>query len=301
MQATIRTSNLDEMKKTELNSMISEIQNIINSINKDVSSGLQGQATFKILIGSIRNVLKAIKPIITQKSIDNNHAFSGIFYAVIVVFLFSVLMASWLLINERNQKSHMQNVWENNFLVLLNNTFMKGNNSVSPIFSSSFNATFHQIYNYVLKKMQYGQMFQETIPFPTILIDSNLQVRWFNQSLIGEWQLENFIRDRESLSWEHFSQLTNMSANDPVIDVIKNQHAGIFKLQVKPIESDRAVPYQMYVTPYQIAEEKLCLLFFYPLLSLEETIEMQTQSVVSPVRNTLLALIANNYNREYSQ
>jgi hypothetical protein len=301
MQATIRTSNLDEVRKIELNNLLSEIQSSVVNLQKDVESGIQGQTAFKTLSFRIKEVLAAMKPLIAEKTIESTMSFNGNFYWMVSLFLLSIALGIWLLLNEKNNKSQLQSQWENNFLMLSNDAFIKGINPNMSNFSSNFNSTFHQIYNFILKKMQYGQMFQETIPFPTILIDSNLQVRWFNQSLISEWHLENFIRDRESLSWEHFSQLTNMSANDPVIDVIKNQHAGIFKLQVKPIEGEKAVPYQMYVTPYQIGDEKLCLLFFYPLLSLEETIEMQTQSVVGPVRNTLMALLDNKYNEEYSE
>jgi len=300
MQATIRTANLDDAKKLELNNALNEIQTAITGLQKDASAGIQGQAVIKTLLGKTKNAINSIRPLVIQNTLKNNVVFNGIFYAMIAIFIFSVVLGTWMLLCERHAKSKMKTQWENDFLILINEAFVKGNNFNSTAFSLNFNSTFNQIYNFILKKMQYGQMFQDTIPFPTILIDSNLQVRWFNQSLIAEWQLENFIKDRESLSWEHFSQLTNMSANDPVIDVIKNQHAGIFKLQVKPIESEKAVPYQMYVTPYQVGEEKLCLLFFYPLLSLEETIEMQTQSVVVPVRNTLTAMIDNKYDLQFS-
>lgn len=299
MQATIRNANIDEAKKLEINNLLNEMQVLIVDLQKDTTKRVQGQAIVKNLWTKTKDVLTLVRPLIVQSGIHNSANFNGIFYAFIVIFVFSIALSLWMLISEKNAKSKNKNKLENNFLILLNDAFVKGSHVSSHAFSANFNSTFSQIYNFVLKKMQYGQMFQDTIPFPTILIDSNLQVRWFNQSLIAEWHLEDFIRDRESLSWEHFSQLTNMSANDPVMDVIKNQHAGIFKLQVKPVESEKAVPYQMYVTPYQIGEEKLCLLFFYPLLSLEETIEMQTQSVVGPVRNTLMAMIDNTYNDDF--
>lgn len=301
MQATIRTANIDDQQKTEANNHISELSAIITDLQVDLKKGQQSQAIIKNLNNKINALLIAAKPIVVSTASNSGYALHDIFYAFVIVFLLSIILGSWLLISETRAISKSKKTWESNFLVLMNESFVKSDSVTSNSFSKSFQSTFGQIHNYIQKKMQYGQMFQDTIPFPTILIDANLQVRWFNQSLVGEWQLEDFIRERESLSWEHFSQLTNMSTSDPVMDVIRNRHAGIFKLQVKPLNSDTPVPYQMYVTPYQIGEEKLCLLFFYPLLSLEETIEMQTQSVVGPVRSTLNAMLDNRYDSKFAE
>lgn len=299
MQATIRTANITEDKKNDANNRLGELSTIVAELQKDTKNNLQTHQTFKNLLSKVQNVFTVAKPFIAQSNSASSYTFHSIFYFLIFLFVLSVILGSWMLANEYTAKKKISKVLENNFLSIMNDSFVKSNNLTSNAFSQNFQSTFAQLHNYIQKKMQYGQMFQDTIPFPTILIDANLQVRWFNQSLISEWQIEDFIRERESLSWEHFSQLTNMSTNDPVMDVIRNQHAGIFKLQVKPLNSDAAVPYQMYVTPYQIGEEKLCLLFFYPLLSLEETIEMQTQSVVGPVRSTLLAIVEDRFDENF--
>lgn len=301
MQATVRTANIDEAAKTETSAKMNDLLTIIADLQIDIKKSQQTQLIARNLFNKVKSVLLIAKPIIVQSNVTNGKVFHGLFFAFISIFLTSAILGLWILINELSTKQKNKKTFENNFLVLLNESFVKGDVISTNKFSTGFQSTFFQIHNFIQKKMHYGQMFQDTIPFPTILIDSNLQVRWFNQSLVSEWHLEDFIRERESLSWEHFSQLTNMSTSDPVMDVIRNRHAGIFKLQVKPLNSENAVPYQMYVTPYQIGEEKLCLLFFYPLLSLEETIDMQTQAIVGPVRNTLNAMLEKRYDSKFME
>jgi ribosomal protein S20 len=301
MQATIRTANIEEQLKVDANNRINELNTLTVDLQSDIKKTLQSQMVSKNLASKVKSLLVVAKPLVVNSANNNGLTFHGLFYGFIVIFLLSIFLGAWLVISETKAASTLKARWENDFLMLMNESFVKGDKTSANSFTKNFNTTFFQIHNYIQKKMQYGQMFQDTIPFPTILIDSNLQVRWFNQSLVSEWQLEDFIRDRESLSWEHFSQLTNMSSTDPVMDVIRNRHAGIFKLQVKPQESDLAVPYQMYVTPYQIGDEKLCLMFFYPLLSLEETIEMQTQSVIGPVRATLEAMLEDRFDSKFAE
>lgn len=301
MQTTVKTSNLSQELKDECNLKIQELSNTINQVMNLSKNKLGFDDSLDNSWKYFKKFLESAKVNVLKNSMKDGSSFNLLFFMILTLIVFTSLLSAWAIFEEQKSKKNARKYWEVKFTELLNKVFMKdGQATADQTFSNSFSSAVDQIHDYVRRKMNYGQMFQDTIPFPTVLLDSNLQVRWFNESLVQEWNLEDFIKQRESLTWEHFAQLTNMSSTDPIIDVIKNQHAGIFKLQVKPLSIEsKSVPYQMYVTPYQIGSERLCLLFFYPLLSLEETIEMQTQSVIAPVKRTLLAILNENYDQDF--
>lgn len=301
MLTTVKTSNLSPELKNEAFLKIQGLSYSINQLAGEAKGKVSAEEALRNSWGYFGKFLDNAKNNALKNSMKDSSSFNLLFFMFLTLLVFTSLMSTWAIIEDSKTKKNARRFWESRFTELLNKVFMKDEQSADTnLFSKTFTSAIDQIHDFVQRKMNYGQMFQDTIPFPTLLIDSNLQVRWFNESMVQEWNLEEFVRQRESLTWEHFSQLTNMSSTDPVIDVIKNQHAGIFKLQVKPLTVEsRPVPYQMYVTPYQIGAERLCLLFFYPLLSLEETIEMQTQSIIGPIKRTLNVMLADEYSNSF--
>ncbi len=167
------------------------------------------------------------------------------------------------------------------------------NEKMSPEFKSELK----RLREYIHKRMSFGTVFQEAVPFSSILLDSNLNMVWANNLFYEHWSFEN-KRD-ESISWDYLQQFTNLGDDDPVLMALREGIAGIYQIQIKDRKNEDVSPYEMYVSPVEYAGQKRIMIFFYPLRSLEETLSNQTQAIVSPVRKTLEALTNNTYNSEF--
>jgi len=241
---------------------------------------------------------------ISEKSFKSDQFIENPLYGGGIVFIllqfFSLL---YLFVNNKKEKHLLHIQKEKDTLRLIESTFIKQDriNSGSSNFSGEFKIALEHMQEYVFKRMSYGHMFQETIPFPTLLLDYDLQVKWFNKPFSEQWNLAELLSNRDSLNWELLSKATNLNTMAPIFDAMENQHAGIYQIQVKRFGQEENLPFQMYISPYTMDEQKYCLLFFYPLLTMEETISMQTRAIIGPVTRTIQSIIDEKYDYEFEQ
>ncbi len=146
---------------------------------------------------------------------------------------------------------------------------------------------------YIHKRMSFGTVFQEAMPFSSMLLDSNLNLVWANGHFYESWNLEE--KKDESLTWDSLQRYTNLGENDPILEAINHDIAGIYQIQVKPENKEEAAPFEMYVSPVKYAGQKRLMVIFYPLRNLEDTLTNQTRSLVGPVSRTLEALTNNAF------
>ncbi len=156
--------------------------------------------------------------------------------------------------------------------------------------SEYFSREFERCREYFHKRISFGTVFQEAVPFSSVLLDSNLNVSWANDLFYEHWNLGETHREGSSISWDYLQQYTNLGEDDPVLMAHNQGIAGIYQIQVKDPKTHESLPYEMYVSPVEYSKQKRIMIFFYPLRSLEETIANQTKAIVGPVRRTLDAL-----------
>jgi hypothetical protein len=161
-------------------------------------------------------------------------------------------------------------------------------------------ADFIKLRDYVHKRMSFGTIFQEATPFSSLLLDSNLNVVWSNELFSDTWRIE--VRGTDTpISWDYLQQFTNLGENDPVQAALQEGIAGIFQIQVRHGEGEDTLPYEMYVSPVDHAEQRRIMIFFYPLRSVEETLSNQTRAIVGPVSRTLDALVSDGFSNEFKE
>ena len=131
--------------------------------------------------------------------------------------------------------------------------------------SSKTQNEIHKAHEFLQKRMRFGQVFEATLPFSAILLDSNLKVIWGNDNFFQDWGLSN--QDYQThLGWDSLRQLTNLGQTDPILDASKNGMAGIFQIQVNLAEKAQPLPYEMYVHPVDSDDERNIMVYFYPCL-----------------------------------
>lgn len=168
-------------------------------------------------------------------------------------------------------------------------------------FTSSFFEEFDKFRLYVHNRMNFGMIFQETVPFSAILLDSNLKLIWANKLFYESWDMEAHKDQSENLSWDFLQRFTNLGENDPVLEALNGGIAGIYQIQVKTGLTEEVIPYEMYVSPIKHIGETRIMIFFYPLRSLEETLQNQTKSLVGPIVRTLDKLISDEFDLEFQE
>lgn len=161
--------------------------------------------------------------------------------------------------------------------------------------SEDFKREFERCREYYHKRVSFGTVFQEAVPFSSVLLDSNLNVSWANDLFYEHWNLTETHREGSSTSWDYLQQYTNLGEDDPVLMAHNQGIAGIYQIQVKNPKTSECLPYEMYVSPVEYSGQKRIMIFFYPLRSLEETMSNQTKAIVGPIRRTLEAFSCQSF------
>ena len=165
-------------------------------------------------------------------------------------------------------------------------------------FSSKFREDFLKTREYIHKRMSFGSVFQDALPFSSLLLDSNLNVVWANSLFYEQWGLNTSHKREENITWDFLQRYTNLGEDDPVLMAAKNNLAGIYQIQVSNKQGE-TLPFEMYVSPVEYAAQKRIMILFYPLRGLEETLGHQTKALVGPIVRTLEALSTNSFSSEF--
>ncbi|WP_372652468.1 hypothetical protein [Halobacteriovorax sp.] len=160
---------------------------------------------------------------------------------------------------------------------------------------------FDKYREYIHKRMSFGSIFQDAMPFSSLLLDSNLNLVWANGLFYEHWGLSDYKKNEESVTWDFLQRFTNLGENDPVISAVKDDVAGIYNIQVKTKKDEESLPFEMYVSPVEYANQRRIMISFYPLRSIEETLSNQSKSLVGPVARTLEALTSGSFNQEFKE
>ncbi|MEX0799416.1 MAG: hypothetical protein WD025_08220 [Bacteriovoracaceae bacterium] len=165
------------------------------------------------------------------------------------------------------------------------------------LFSEDFQEFAQRTSEYVNKRMSFGAIFQDALPFSSLMLDKNLKVEWANKQFCSDWEMSEDEAGKDYMSWDYLSKLTNLGHDDPVLEALKNDVAGIYQIQIRPNEDAETRPYEMFVSPVKYNHQKKIMLFFYPLLSMRETIKDQAVSIVNPIDKTLRLMLEDRFER----
>jgi hypothetical protein len=167
--------------------------------------------------------------------------------------------------------------------------------------SDRFNSELQQCKDYIHKRMSYGAVFQEAMPFSSILLDSNLNILWANKHFYEQWDLTDLADKGENITWDYLQRFTNLGETDPVATAVKDRSSGTFQIQVRTKQNQDSVSYEMYVSPVEYGGQNRLMVVFYPLRTVEESIHKLTRSLVGPVVRTLDSLNTGQFNKDFRE
>jgi hypothetical protein len=297
MAKVTETSYLSGPEKSEVISRISNLEIETNMIKKYVAEKAFFSGVIKSYSINMKTWIKKISPDLSYQKLQIEQmgryyimGLFGILGLVSTIFFSSFMFGKW---QRKGAQSDLEKFVEN-FVTsgLIDNQPQELNN-----FSKHFKNFTDHTAEYIDKRMSYGSIFQEALPLSSIMLDKNLKVTWANKQFCESWELAEDEINKDYLSWDYLSKLTNIGENDPILEALKHNIAGIYQIQVKATEDAEVSPYEMFVSPVKYNSETKIMLFFYPLMSLQETITDQARSIVNPVEKTLNQIVNGQFNK----
>lgn len=234
---------------------------------------------------------------ISLKKIEFETKSKYLFYSLIgLIFLMILFLAADLYLTKFFKKND-QNILEKSIL----ESIREGIISNRPLsgYSEEFTKELETARDYVHKKISFGSIVFDSLPFATLFLDSNLSVIWGNSIFYQVFGLEK--DKKEMMTWDYVQRFTNLGENDPIHLALKNDLAGIYQVQVKKGQKEEANSFEMYVQPTIYQNQKRILLFLYPLKDLQESLANQVKSIVGPVVRTIDAMIGNQFDENFKK
>ncbi len=167
--------------------------------------------------------------------------------------------------------------------------------------SPEFLNEIEKFHSYVHKRMSFGSIFQEAMPFGSLLLDSNLNMIWANSEFYNNWGIEEQVGTISDITWNYLQKFTNLGEEDPVILAHNQGLAGIYQIQVKTEKDSESCPYEMYVSPVEYSGQTRIMVMFYPLRSIEDSIQAQTKAIIGPVTRTLDSLAKGTFDESFKE
>lgn len=243
--------------------------------------------TYKEFASGYSTWFKLVEPEIAYKKIQFEKSSQTVFYSLIAVF--SGLVASVIMGFVIYNFSAKYSAGKTEKLVI--DTIKDG---LLPIeskqianFSQEFKLEFDKYREYAHKRMAFGSIFQDAVPFATILLDSNLNMVWGNSHFYEQWQLQNFKEDEESLTWDFLQRFTNLEDNSSILSALRMSTSGSYKIQVKSNTMAAALPYEMYVSPVEYSNQKRIMVIFYPRAEAQQDLVDQKIAITTTIMRAL--------------
>lgn len=284
-----QTAKLSEDIKSAIINRIKTIRSEVINLDNYVNEHKNFARVYKDFHQSYTTWFKLVEPEIALKKIQFEKSSQGIWYGLVGGL--AVLLASMVLgviIYNYSVKNGSKSS-EKIILDTIKDGLIPVESKTVDKFSNSFNTEFDKYREYVHKRMAFGSIFQETMPFASVLLDSNLNLIWGNSHFYEQWKLESFKDESDSLSWDFLQRFTNLANNSMMLNALRMNHPGIYKIQVKTNAMTSALPYEMHISPVDFASQKRIMIIFYPLKELETQLEAERNAVLQPLSETIKA------------
>ena len=234
-----------------------------------------------------------------KKIYFNNSSHTLIISLIFLVILMAFAIVSGVIIYRKNSlKSKIDT--ENLILNVTRKAIISPEMKLSKGFNESFVKEVKKLRKYVHNRLDFSTIFQESLPFSSILLDSDLKLIWANPLFYYQWNLNEDKTDRP-LNWDHIKELTSLENDEPILLALNENVAGIYQMKIKGDKKNQPTSLEMFVSPSFSNNIKRIMIFFYPLKPMEENVAEQVQAFASPVVQCLDALSMEKFNAEFQE
>ncbi|MBC7714158.1 MAG: hypothetical protein H7177_12515 [Rhizobacter sp.] len=241
---------------------------------------------YKEFAGAYTLWFKAVEPEIAFKKIQFEKNSQSVFYSLLAVFagLVASVVMGFVIYNFSTKRSSGKT--EKLVIDTIKDGLLPVESKQIANFSQEFVLEFEKYREYAHKRMAFGSIFQEAVPFATILLDSNLNMVWGNSHFYEQWQLQNF-KDEDTLTWDFLQRFTNLEDNSSILSALRMSTPGAYKIQVKSNTMATMMPYEMYVSPVEYSNQKRIMIIFYPMVEAHQNLIAQKSAITAPLMQAI--------------
>jgi mRNA-degrading endonuclease YafQ of YafQ-DinJ toxin-antitoxin module len=226
---------------------------------------------------------KFVEPEIALKKIQFEKSSQTILYSLIIVFAsFAMSIALGFVIYNWSGKRASQKT-EKLILDSIKDGLIPIETKRTDRLSSEFEAELDKYHDYVHKRMSFGSIFQEAMPFASILLDSNLNLVWGNAHFYEQWKLQNFNEEGGDLTWDFLQRFTDLEDNSSVLSALRMSTSGVYNIQVRNGTGSNPIPFEMHVSPVEYSSQKRIMIIFYPTSEVQSKISAQRSAIINPM------------------
>lgn len=281
------SSGLPADIKLAIVNRIKTLKNEAANLNVYVESHTKFNRLYKDFSASYAAWFKLVEPEIALKKIQFEKSSQTVFYSLIAVFagMIASIVLGFAIYNFSAKRASGKT--EKLVIDTIKDGLLPVESKQIAEFSPEFKLEFDKYRDYAHKRMAFGSIFQEAVPFATILLDSNLNMVWGNSHFYEEWKLENFKEDEDSLTWDFLQRFTNLEDNSSILSALRMSTSGSYKIQVKSNTMAKAMPYEMYVSPVEYSNQRRIMIIFYPMVEAELGLAAQKEAITAPLMKAL--------------
>lgn len=301
MLSIIDSSLIDELQKKTVRDRIESINFELSILEKYVQDVQKFYVVYTKMQNDFNNWKIEAGGILEKEKIEiQNRNRQFVSYLFLFLILSFVLNGVGFFIYGKTKKQ-LQKRGDRSILDTIQNIILNSRPEFPENVDHDFLYELKKNHFYIQKRMSFSSVFQEALPFPATLFDSNLKVIWANPLFCDCFKIQNIELDKDYLSWDYLARFTNLNDHNPVMDALKGNISGIYQVKIRADQSSLMLPYEMYVNPVNINQNKTVMVFFYPLASIEQTINEQSYSLLTPIQKSLDALVTGQFDEHFKK
>lgn len=291
MTKLTENSVLSRQEKSEILSRISNLNVEIGMLNKYFVEYQSFLGVLKESKGALNNWLKEIAPKITFQRYQAEQV--GKYYILGLISILGIISLFFIATFSLNRKilKQEQIAVEKEFETLLKTHIFQNQDLNDNKYSEEFIAFIDSISLLVKEKTEIGKAVELGAPFGMMLLDENLKVEWMNKSAKNIWKVQR--SEASGLSWDYFNKLTNITGEDPVARLSRENNSGHLPIKIKA--EDNVTDFQLYVSPMDLLGEKKTLLVLNSLDYIDQTLKEQNAEVLYPISSALEELFEGTF------
>lgn len=216
--------------------------------------------------------------------------------AFIVMSLFFLMNGIGYFALRKKISSGQQEKIESKFEEIVEGIVFRNKEINLDMFSEGFKKVVSRFQDHLFRRMNFGAVAEQGIPFPSILVDKDLRVCWMNKLAQNKLGINFDLTENNYLSWDQVKELTSFHDFDPIADGIKFNNGGIFDTTVNLADGtkDRA---EFFVSPVAIENENYVFLSFQLQSYYQEILENNKSSILQPLEDTFKYLFEEEFEK----
>lgn len=273
-EQVVTSSTLTEAEKTVLLGRITSMQNEIgllanlNSLSKDLKSHVtQSSLALATWLQDVEVKAQNFQNIRERKQDELIILLGG----MVAFLVFSWLLAAYIF---RWQKGKMGTQVELEVKNVIEKGILADERHMMDKYSETTRNDIVHLLDELKVKLNLGTMLHNGLPFGGCMIDKSFKLIWQNHIFLEQFYLSEEEVRSDAFNWDYLRDYLNLE-EDPVYEAMVNKIAGIYPVKVKQDEYAQSQPFEMYVTPITVNREDSVMIFFYPLVSVQEAIKDQ--------------------------